>query len=93
MWRATGSWEGPHIRSGTATLTSRSPANSKRGSRGGPTPGTHRRRKVGLFVQKRFLIDVEGTFTIHLNVLMNAAGHASYDAIIYSSMIAIFYPF
>ncbi len=48
---------------------------------------------TGVFVQKPFLIDVEGTYTFYLNVLIDFEGQNPNDAIIFSSMIAVFYPF
>ena len=47
---------------------------------------------TGVFVQKPFVITQAGTFTFYLNVLIDFEGQNPNDAIIFSSMIAVFYP-
>ena len=47
---------------------------------------------TGVFVQKPFIITEAGTNTFYLNVLIDFEGQTANDAIIFSSMIAVFYP-
>ena len=47
---------------------------------------------TGVFVQRPFVIDSAGTHTFYLNVLMHIDGQTPDDAIVFCSMVAVFYP-